>query len=161
TTGCEAVVMAAERIRNGLAERMIAGGSESASPYVWATFDAMRVLNKNHNGAPAEASRPLSQSAAGFIPGSGAGLLMLESLDSAVARDARIHAEVLGGAINCGGHRGGGSMTAPNPQGVQDCIRLAVADAAIEPRAIDAINGHLTGTFADPLEVANWSQALR
>ena len=160
TTGCEAVVMAAERIRHGLAKRMLAGGSESASPYVWGTFDAMRVLNKNHNDAPEQASRPLSNSAAGFIPGSGAGLLMLENLDGARARGARIYAEVLGGAVNCGGHRGGGSMTAPNPQAVQECIRMALGDTQTRPRAIDAVNGHLTGTFADPIEVANWSQAL-
>ena len=57
----------------------------------------------------------MSASAGGFIPGCGAGVLVLESLDAALARGARIHAEVLGVATNCGGHRGGGSMTAPNP----------------------------------------------
>jgi 3-oxoacyl-(acyl-carrier-protein) synthase len=160
TTGTEAAIMAAERIRAGLAERMLAGGSEASSHYTWAGFDAMRVLDKNHNAEPERASRPMSASAGGFIPGSGAGLLMLESLESAAARGARIYAELLGGAINCGGHRGGGSMTAPNPEGVQDCVRLAVRDAGIDPRAIDAINGHLTGTFADPHEVRNWSRAL-
>jgi 3-oxoacyl-(acyl-carrier-protein) synthase len=160
TTGCEAVVMAAERIRHGLAKRILAGGSEGASPYVWGAFDAMRVLDRNHNDAAERASRPLSASAGGFVPGSGAGLLMLESLDSARARGARVYAEVLGGAINCGGHRGGGSMTAPNPQAVQECIRMALSDAGVAPRAIDAVNGHLTGTFADPLEVQNWAHAL-
>jgi 3-oxoacyl-(acyl-carrier-protein) synthase len=160
STGCEAVILAADRIRAGRAKRMLAGGSESASPYVWATFDAMRVLDRDHNDTPERASRPLSASAGGFVPGSGAGLLLLESLDSAEARGARIYAEVLGGAVNCGGHRGGGSMTAPNAQAVQECIRMALEDARVVPGAIDAINGHLTGTFADPLEVANWSQAL-
>jgi 3-oxoacyl-(acyl-carrier-protein) synthase len=120
----------------------------------------MRVLDKGHNDAPEKASRPLSASAGGFVPGSGAGLLLLESLESAEARGARIYAEVLGGAVNCGGHRQGGSMTAPNSQAVQDCIRMALAAARIAPSAVDAINGHLTGTFADPVEVANWSQAL-
>jgi 3-oxoacyl-(acyl-carrier-protein) synthase len=139
---------------------MLAGGSEASSHYTWAGFDAMRVLDRNHNGEPERASRPLSASAGGFIPGSGAGLIMLESLASAEARGARIYAELLGGAVNCGGHRGGGSMTAPNPEAVQECIRLAVADAGIDARRIDAINGHLTGTFADPHEVRNWSRAL-
>src|SRR6185503_16096226 len=109
---------------------------------------------------PAEASRPMSASAAGFVPGSGAGVLVLESLESALARGVRIYAEVLGGYVNCGGHRMGGSMTAPNPESVQRCIRGAVQMAGIEPRRIDAINGHLTATFADPHEVANWSRAL-
>jgi len=160
TTGTEAIVMAAERVRRGLAERMIAGGSESSSHYNWAGFDAMRVLDKNHNAEPERASRPLSASAGGFVPGSGAGLLMLESLEAAEARGARIYAELLGGALNCGGHRDGGSMTAPNPEAVQECIRMAITDAGIDPREIDAINGHLTGTFADPHEVRNWSRAL-
>ena len=113
-----------------------------------------------HNGEPARASRPLSASAGGFVPGSGAGLLMLESLESAEARGARVYAEILGGAVNCGGQRGGGSMTAPSPEAVQDCIRLALRDAVLDPGRIDAISGHLTGTFADPLEVKNWSRAL-
>jgi 3-oxoacyl-(acyl-carrier-protein) synthase len=62
--------------------------------------------------------------------------------------------------VNCGGHRMGGSITAPNPEGVKRCIRGAVADAGISPREIDAINGHLTATYADPMEVKNWSAAL-
>src|SRR5262249_61900954 len=76
------------------------------------------------------------------------------------ARDARIHAELLGGAVNCGGHRGGGSMTAPNPHGVVRCIRAALSDAGVEPDAMDAINGHLTATGADAREVEAWAEAL-
>jgi len=102
----------------------------------------------------------MSASAGGFIPGSGAGALIVESLDAARARGARIYAEVLGEATNCGGHRGGGSMTAPNPEGVRRCIQLAVKDAGIAPDEVDAISGHLTATGADPREVASWSAAL-
>jgi len=159
-TGTEAVVDAFLRIREGRAKRMLAGGSEGHSKYIWAGFDAMKVLNRGSNDAPEKASRPMSASAGGFIPGSGAGVLMLESLESAQARGARIYAEVLGGYVNCGGHRMGGSMTAPNPTGVQRCIQGAVKMAGIQPREIGAINGHLTATFADPHEVANWSKAL-
>ncbi len=160
TTGTEAVVDAFLRIRSGLAERMLAGGSEGHSHYIWAGFDAMKVLCRTHNDRPEQASRPLSASAAGFVPGSGAGVLVLESLETAVRRGARIYAEVLGGQVNCGGHRGGGSMTAPNPAGVRRCIRGAVTMAGIRPDEIGAINGHLTATFADPHEVASWSAAL-
>jgi 3-oxoacyl-(acyl-carrier-protein) synthase len=159
-TGTEAIVQAAERIRAGYAERMLAGGSEGHSHYIWAGFDAMRVLNRTMNDEPEKASRPMSASAAGFIPGSGAGVLMLESLESAQARGARIYAEILGGALNCGGHRDGGSMTAPNPTSVQRCIRAAIEQAGISGSDVDAINGHLTATFADPYEVNNWSKAL-
>ena len=160
STGLEAIIEGYHRIATGRAERMLCGGTEGSSHYAWAGFDSMRVLCRTHNDQPEKASRPLSASAGGFIPGSGAALLHLESLGSAQERGARIYAEVLGGAINCGGHRGGGSMTAPNPDGVQRCIRQAVADASIDPAEVDAINGHLTATGADPREVASWAKAL-
>jgi 3-oxoacyl-(acyl-carrier-protein) synthase len=160
STGNEAIIEAVARIRNGLATRMLAGGSEGSSPYIWAGFDAMKVICRKFNDRPEEASRPMSASAAGFVPGSGGAFLLLEDLESALARGVRIYAEVLGGMVNSGGHRMGGSMTAPNPEGVKRCILGAVADAGISPNEIDAVNGHLTATFADPVEVWNWSSAL-
>jgi len=160
STGVEAVAMGAERIRRGYAERMLCGGAEGASHYIWAGFDSMRVLSRGWNEEPEKASRPLSASAGGFVPGAGAGVLVLESLESALARGARIHAELLGSAVNCGGHRGGGSMTAPNPAGVRRCVRDAIADAGICSRDVDLVNGHLTATGADPSEVASWAWAL-
>lgn len=160
TTGTEAVVNAYLHIREGRAKRMLAGGAEAANYFIWSGFDAMRVLNRKSNDAPEKASRPMSASAGGFIPGSGAGILMLESLDSATERGARIYAEISGGNVNSGGHRGGGSMTAPNPEGVVRCIRAALALDGIAPSAVDAINGHLTATFADPKEIDNWRTAL-
>lgn len=160
STGTEAVVMGLDRIRAGRAERMLCGGVEGESHYSWAGFDAMRVLSRRFNDSPQEASRPMSGSAAGFVPGAGAGVLMIESLESALDRGARIHAEVLGGFVNCGGHRMGGSMTAPNPTSVQRCIHGALADAGIGPEQVDAINGHLTATGADPSEVRSWATAL-
>ncbi len=160
STGTEAIFEGAQRIRNGLAKRMLCGGAEAASEYIWGGFDAMRVLCRDFNDDPEKASRPMSASARGFVPGAGAGVLMLESLESARQRGARIYAEVAGAAVNCGGHRGGGSMTAPNPEGVVRCIRAALADAGAEPAEVDAINGHLTATGADPREVASWARAL-
>ncbi len=160
STGTEALAMGLERIRAGLADRMLCGGAEAASHYIWAGFDAMRVLNRGSNDEPEKASRPLSASAGGFIPGSGAGVVLLESLESALERGAPIRAELAGAGINCGGHRMGGSMTAPNPTSVQRCIADALGDAGAAPEDVDAINGHLTATGADPKEVASWSKAL-
>lgn len=160
STGTEALAMGMERIRAGLADRMLCGGAEAATHYIWAGFDSMRVLNRNSNDAPEKASRPMSASAGGFIPGSGAGVVLLESLESARARGARIHAEIAGGGVNCGGHRMGGSMTAPNPTSVQRCIAEALADAGVRPEDVDAINGHLTATGADPKEIGSWAKAL-
>jgi len=139
---------------------MLCGGSEGSSHYIWAGFDAMRVLCRAFNDAPERASRPMSASAAGFVPSAGAGVVLLESLDSALQRGARIYAEVVGVAVNCGGHRGGGSMTAPNPDGVRRCVRAALADGNLRPDQVDAINGHLTATGADPNEVRAWAAAL-
>lgn len=160
TTGTEAVIEAYWAVRSGRIKRMLAGGAEGSSHFVWAGFDAMRVLGRGFNDQPEKASRPLSASTGGFIPGSGAGVLMIESLESAQARGARIYCEIVGGAVNSGGQRGKGSMTAPNPTGVRRCIQAALADAGLPPSSIDAINGHLTGTMADPYEVENWKVAL-
>jgi 3-oxoacyl-(acyl-carrier-protein) synthase len=160
STGTEALAMGMERIRAGLADRMLCGGAEAASHYIWSGFDAMRVLNRRSNDEPEKASRPLSASAGGFIPGSGAGVVLLESLESAQSRGAHIHAELAGSALNCGGHRMGGSMTSPNPTSVQYCISDALADAGVSPEEVDAINGHLTATGADPKEVGSWAKAL-
>ncbi|MGA9111528.1 MAG: beta-ketoacyl-[acyl-carrier-protein] synthase family protein [Smithella sp.] len=160
STGNEAIIDALWRIRMGLAKRMVAGGSEGATPYIWGGFDAMRVLCRKFNDNPAAGSRPMSATACGFVPGSGGAMLVLEELETAQARGARIYAEIIGGYVNCGGQRMGGSMTAPNPEGVKRCIRGAVADAGINPAEVDAVNGHLTATYADPIEVSNWAEAL-
>ncbi len=159
-TGTEAVVMAYSRIRSGLSTRMLAGGSEGHSKYIWAGFDAMKVLARGKNHAPERASRPMSASASGFVPAAGAGGLMLEALESARSRGARVYAELLGASLNCGGHRMGGSMTAPNSTAVVRCIRQAIISAGVRPSEIGAINGHLTATFADPGEVRSWAAAL-
>jgi 3-oxoacyl-(acyl-carrier-protein) synthase len=159
-TGAEAIFLSYDRIRSGLASRMLAGGSEGISPYIWSPFDAMRLLADRFNDQPEAASRPMSASACGFVPSAGAGVLVLEDLEVALERGARIHAEILGGAVNCGGQRQGGTMTAPNSDGVRRCIRLALADAGLRGDQIGAISGHLTGTMADPIEIGNWAAAL-
>jgi 3-oxoacyl-(acyl-carrier-protein) synthase len=160
STGTEAILMAFERIQSGRAKRMLTGSCSDHGPYLWGGFDAMRVLNYKNNETPQKASRPMSASAAGFVPGSGAGALVLESLESALERGATIHAEILGGAVNSGGQRNGGTMTAPNSIAVQHCIRDAVENAGISANEIDSINGHLTATIKDPVEIENWAIAL-
>ncbi|QWX85145.1 beta-ketoacyl-[acyl-carrier-protein] synthase family protein [Cellulophaga sp. HaHaR_3_176] len=160
TTGTEGILMAYERIKLGKAKIILTGSCSDSGPYVWGGFDAMRILPRTYNNNPIKASRPMSASAAGFVAGSGAGALVLESLDSALKRGVPIYAEILGGAINSGGQRGEGTMTAPNSEAVQRCISEAVEDACITPKDIDVINGHLTATSKDALEIENWSKAL-
>lgn len=160
STGTEAVIAGADRIRTGLAKRMVVGGVECGTPHIWSGFDSMKVLCRKFNETPDKASRPMSASAAGFIPGSGAGILIIEDLETAQARGAKIYAEILGSGINSGGMRFGGSMTAPSPRGVQRCVRMALDEANLDPKEIDYINGHLTATMADPIEVNNWAKSL-
>ena len=160
TTGTEGIIMAFERISLGKAEIILTGSCSDSGPYVWGGFDAMRILPRDYNNNPSQASRPMSASASGFVPGSGAGALVLESLESAQKRGAHIYAEVLGGEINSGGQLGEGSMTAPNSIAVQRCIRQAMYNSGIEASDVDVINGHLTATSKDALEIENWSKAL-
>ncbi|NKI32364.1 beta-ketoacyl-[acyl-carrier-protein] synthase family protein [Croceivirga thetidis] len=160
STGTEAILMGYELIANGQANKVLVGSCSDGGPYVWGAFDAMRILPRKFNEEPEKASRPMSATAAGFVPGCGSGALFLESLESALGRGAKIYAEVLGGAINSGGQRNGGSMTAPNPEGVQHCIANALSNSGINASQIDAINGHLTATSKDAEEIRNWSMVL-
>lgn len=160
TTGTEAILTAYERIRSGNANRMLAGSCGDSGPYVWSGFDALRILPYKYNDKPEEASRPMSASSSGFVPGSGAGAMVLEDLDSAKKRGAKIYAEIMGGHINSGGQQNGGSMTAPNSIGVQRCIQKALEDSGISSEEIDAVNGHLTATTMDASEIKNWTEAL-
>lgn len=161
TTGTEALLMGFDRIKIGKAKRMLVGSSSDSSLYSWGGFDAMRVMTYKHNDSPEKGSRPMSKTASGFVPGSGSGALVLESLESALERNATIYAEVLGGNINSGGQRNGGTLTAPNAEAVQKCIVDALLDSNISADEIDAINGHLTATSKDSLEIENWTKALQ
>jgi len=146
----------------GYADSMYVGGAEGSHHTLWAGFDAMRdVLCSTFNEAPTLGSRPMSATACGFVPGSGAGVLRLETLESALGRKATILCELVSAYGNSGGQRDGGTMTFPNPEGVVRCIRAVLEDSGVRSAEISLINGHLTSTAADPLEVSNWAKALQ
>lgn len=159
-TGTEALLMGYEHIAHGKATYMLCGSTSDHGPYIWGGFDAMKVTTYKYNDSPEKVAGPMSEDASGFVPGSGAGAYVLESLESAQKRGATIYAEILGGAVNNGGQRGEGSMTAPNAVAIQKCIKDAVKNANISASEIDYINGHLTATSKDPDEIMNWSEAL-
>lgn len=161
TTGTESLLMGYERIAAGKAKKMLVGSCGDHGPYVWGGFDAMRILPTNYNDQPEKASRPMSKSASGFVPGSGAGALVLEEYECAKERGAKIYAELLGGEINSGGQRGGGTMTAANSEAVQRCIQNSLKNAEVEAQDIDLINGHLTATNGDVVEIRNWTEAFK
>lgn len=159
-TGTESIYLAFKKIKNKEAKRILAGSSESNSPFIWSTLDKIKVLDSSSNEFPTLSPKPLSKLANGIVPGCGAGAIVLESLESALERGAKIYGEIIGGNSNCGGQRNGGTMTAPNSEGIKRCIKSALNEAHIRGEQIDLISGHLTGTFADVLEVTAWKESL-
>ena len=141
--GTNAIGDAFHRIRDGYEDLAIAGGAESCiSPLGVGGFTSMRALTTATD--PNRASIPFDAERGGFVIGEGAGLLVLEELEHAKARGARIYAEVVGYGTNCDAHH----ITAPAPGGVGGaaCMQLALADAGLAPEAIGYINAHGTGT---------------
>ena len=159
-TGSEAVLTGYEYLQTGKADRMLCGSTEGDGRYIWGGFDAMRVLCSDSNDNPTFGSRPMSASSSGFVPSGGSGALVLETLESAKKRGAKIYAEIIGGHTNSGGQRGSGTMTAPNSEAVVRCVKMAIESAEIHPDEIDLISGHLTSTKGDPIEIENWVNAL-
>lgn len=159
-TGSEAILVGYEKISSGQVTKMVCGSTEGNGRFIWAGFDAMRVLCSDANDNPSFASRPMSDTSSGFAPASGSGAVILETLESAQERGATIYAEVMGGHRNCGGLRNGGSMTAQNPEAVAECIQEALKKSEVDGSEIDLISGHLTSTKADPNEIENWMEGL-
>jgi 3-oxoacyl-[acyl-carrier-protein] synthase II len=143
------IYSAAKHIMNGEADLMLCGGTESPiTPIGVAGFIACKALSER-NDEPQKASRPWDKKRDGFVMGEGAGVLLLESLDHALARGAPILAEYLGGGINCDAHH----MTDPRDDGlgVGLCIENAIREAGISKEQINYINAHATSTLAGDL----------
>jgi 3-oxoacyl-[acyl-carrier-protein] synthase II len=143
-SGTHALGEAATAIRRGDADVMIAGGSEATiTPFAYASFCAMKAMS-TRNDAPEKASRPFDRNRDGFVMGEGAGVLVLESLEHAAARGARIYCELRGYAATCDAFH----ITQPDPdgKGLSLAMRRALADAAVEPSSVDYINAHGTST---------------
>lgn len=148
-TGNFAINNAAEHIRRGDCDLCLAGGSEAAIvPVGLGGFIACRALSSN-NDDPAGASRPWDKTRDGFVMGEGAGMLVLESLEHAVARGAPILAEYLGGAQSCDAHH----MTEPRQDGsgVRLCIEKALHESGVTKERVNYINAHATSTPAGDL----------
>ncbi len=143
-TATDAIGQAAAMIRSGAVDVMVAGGTDAAIlPITIAGFGNMGTLS-TRNDDPAGASRPFDRTRDGFVMSEGAGILVLEALDHAQARGATIHGELLGyGATADAYHI---SSPAENGEGAVRAMRIALADAGLEPEGIDYINAHGTST---------------
>ena len=143
-TGTNCIGDAMKVIQRGDADVMVAGGTEAAiSPAGMAGFCSMKALS-TRNDAPEKASRPFEKDRDGFVMGEGSGVVVLESLEHALARGARIYAELAGYGSNADAYH----VTAPAPEGAQAarCMALAIKDAGLELADIDYINAHGTST---------------
>lgn len=153
TTGTHNIGYAMRTIQHGDADVMLAGGSEMATtPTGVAAFAAARALS-TRNDAPEKASRPWDKGRDGFVLSDGAGILVLEELEHARRRGAKIYGEVIGFGMSDDGHH----ITSPPEEGdgAQLSMRNALRDAAIQPDAVNYINAHGTGTMVGDLaEVA-------
>ncbi|MEO3945152.1 beta-ketoacyl-ACP synthase II [Gorillibacterium sp. CAU 1737] len=145
-TGTNAIGDSLKLIQRGEAEVMICGGAEATiTPMGVGGFCALRAVS-TRNDEPERASRPFDKDRDGFVMGEGAGILILEELEHAKARGARIYAEVVGYGMSSDAHH----MTDPSPggEGAARCMKRALKDAGIEPADVGYINAHGTSTGA-------------
>jgi len=148
-TSNNSIVSSAQHIQRGDADLMLCGGSEACIvPIGVGGFIAMKALSER-NDEPQKASRPWDKKRDGFVMGEGSGVILLESLEHALARGAPIYGEYLGGAVNCDAYH----ITSPREDGsgVAECMNLALKDAGIPKELINYINAHATSTQAGDL----------
>jgi len=141
TSGSQGIGYAYEAIRYGRQKMMLAGGAEELCPSEAMVFDALYATSQL-NDTPHLTPRPFDKDRDGLVVGEGAGMLVLESLQSAQARDARIHAEVVG----FGSNSDGAHITRPDASSMRECMQLALEDADLAVEAIGYVNGHSTAT---------------
>jgi 3-oxoacyl-[acyl-carrier-protein] synthase II len=141
TSGSQAIGYAYETVKAGHQTIMVAGGAEELDPTQAAVFDTL-LATSVRNDAPSATPRPFDVDRDGLVLGEGAGTLIVEELQHAVARGARIHAEIVGYGTNCDGSH----VTYPNQETMQVAMQLALDDATLPPDAIGYINAHGTGT---------------
>lgn len=155
----QAIGEATEIIRRGDADVMLSGGAHSMiHPFGVTGFNLLTALS-THNDEPTRASRPFDKNRDGFVLGEGAGMLVLESLEHALARGAQIHGEIVGYGTTADAFRI--TDTHPEGRGAVSCIRMALADAGLNTDQIDYINAHGTSTDVnDRVETMAIRQAL-
>ncbi len=159
-SGTNAIGDAFRFIQHGYAQAMICGGTEAAvTPLGLAGFAAAKALCMNRNDDPLHASRPFDRDRSGFVMGEGAGILLLEDLEYALARGARIYAEIVGYGVTCDAYH----MTSPSPdgEGASRAMSLALKDGGLLPQDVNYINAHGTSTpLNDAMETAAIKRTL-
>ena len=158
SSGAHAIGEAAEWIRRGRADVMVTGGAEATvTPVGIGSFAAMMALSKR-NDAPEKASRPWDKGRDGFVCGEGSAVMVLESLTRAKKRGARIYAEITGYGASSDAHHL--TQPAPNGEGAQRSMRMALDDAHVNPDQVDYVNAHGTSTPVGDVEESKAVEAV-
>jgi 3-oxoacyl-[acyl-carrier-protein] synthase II len=142
TSASQSIGFGFESILDGHADAMFCGGAEELHFITAGVFDRLMTASVKFNNDPHRTPRPFDTRRDGVVCSEGAGTVLLEDYDRARKRGARIHAEVLGFATNCDGTH----MTSPSKLGMREATRLALDQAGLDPRSVDYINAHATGT---------------
>lgn len=143
-------------IRSGLAKQALCGGTEEYHPMFSACFDIMQAASKNSNDNPSAACRPFDASRSGLVVAEGCGLVFMETKKSALARNAKILAEVIGFHANTDTE----NMAYPSAQTLQACMQGALNACGVKPEQVDLLNAHATGTIAGDIAETQAAQAV-
>ena len=143
-SGSHAIGLAYLLIKNGLQDCVIAGGAQEVNPECMGSFDGIQAFSTAHIDEPAKASRPFDKNRDGLVPSGGGATLIIESLDSALARGAQPIAEIIGWGFSGNGDH----ISTPNVAGPQRSIELAIQSAGVAPTEIGYVNAHATSTHA-------------
>jgi 3-oxoacyl-[acyl-carrier-protein] synthase-1 len=155
-TGAAAIGHAAQLIRGGFQDLCICGGVQEDSWEYFCQFDALQVFSMREH-EPTRASRPFDKHRDGFVPSAGCGIVILEELEAAIRRGAKVYAELLGYAFTSDGY----DMTAPSGEGSVRCMEQALQDAEVTPDQVDYVNAHATSTpVGDAIEAQAIAQVF-
>ncbi|EDZ62823.1 3-oxoacyl-[acyl-carrier-protein] synthase [Sulfurimonas gotlandica GD1] len=156
TSSAQAIGAGYESIKYGMSDIMICGGAEGLHYLAAGVFDVMGAASTKHNDEPELASRPFDESRNGLVLGEGSGAVVLEELDHALARGAKIYGEVIGYATSCDGEH----ITTPSKEGMMQVMETSLEDASINAQDIDYINAHATATQMGDIAESNATFSL-
>ena len=156
TSSSQAIGAGYESVKYGMSDIMICGGSEEHHYLSAGVFDVMGAATSKYNDTPEQSSRPFDKSRDGLVVSEGSGALVLEELEHALARGAKIYGEIIGYATSCDGSH----ITTPSKEGMEHVMRSSLEDANIEPNVVEYINAHATATARGDIAESHATHAV-
>ena len=156
TSSSQAIGAGYESIKYGMSDVMICGGAEEHHYLSAGVFDVMSAASTHHADEPHLSSKPFDQSRDGLVVSEGSGAIVLEELEHALARGAKIYGEIIGYATSCDGAH----ITTPSKDGMQQVMQTSLEDASLDPKDIDYINAHATATARGDIAESHATYAI-